>query len=112
MSRGPPSITKSRSSAASDVYKSQGEPLIAQLPKPGKIKKETKNDVLGYTELQLSNGATVILKKTDFKDDEVRLNGFAKGGKALYGQADYSNMKVFDFAANACGRGNVKNTEP
>ena len=93
------------------VDNTKDEPLIAQLPKPGKIKKETKNDVLGYTELQLSNGATVILKKTDFKDDEVRLNGFAKGGKALYGQADYSNMKVFDFAVNACGLGNFTNNE-
>ena len=51
----------------------KNEPLIAPdaMPKKGKIKKETENKVLGYKELELSNGARVILKKTDFKDDEI-----------------------------------------
>ena len=45
------------------------EPLMAQMPAKGKITKETENKTLGYKELTLSNGAKVILKKTDFKDD-------------------------------------------
>ena len=36
------------------------EPLIAKMPKPGKIKKESENTTLGYKELELSNGARVI----------------------------------------------------
>lgn len=93
------------------VDNAKDEPLIAVMPKAGKIKKEVKNEALGYTELQLSNGAKVILKKTDFKDDEVILSGFAKGGECMYGAADYSNLKVFDNFINACGLGNFTNNE-
>lgn len=89
----------------------KNEPLISQLPAPGKIKKEVKNDALGYTELQLSNGAKVILKKTDFKNDEIRFSGFAPGGKAMYGEADYSNLKLFEAAISTVGMGNFTNNE-
>ena len=64
------------------------EPLLdVATIKKGKITKETENKTFGYKELTLSNGATVILKKTDFKDDEVQMQAFAKGGKSLYGEA-------------------------
>ena len=81
------------------------------MPKAGKIKKETKNDTFGYTELLLSNGAKVILKKTDFKDDEILLSATAKGGEAQYGEADYSNLRIFNDAMQTCGLGNFNNTE-
>ena len=87
------------------------EPLMAKLPKAGKIKKETENKVLGYKELTLSNGATVILKPTDYKDDEVRLQAFAMGGKSLFGEADYANLKVFDQVIGYSGIGNFSSTE-
>ena len=88
------------------------EPLVdATKIKAGKIKKETENKVLGYKELTLSNGATVILKKTDFKDDEVQMTAFAKGGKSLYGEADYTNLKVFDNVIGYSGIGNFSSTE-
>ena len=87
------------------------EPLIAQLPKPGTIKKETVNDTFGYTELFLSNGARVILKKTDFKDDEVLLSGYAPGGECLYREQDYNNLKVYDGVTQTFGLGNFTNTE-
>ena len=88
------------------------EPLVdvAKIKK-GKIKKETENKLLGYKELKLSNGATVILKKTDFKDDEVQMQASAKGGKSLYGEADYTNLKVFDEVIGYSGLGNFSNTE-
>lgn len=89
----------------------KNEPLISQLPAPGKIEKEVKNDALGYTELQLSNGAKVILKKTDFKNDEIRFSGFAPGGKAMYGEADYSNLKLFEAAISTVGMGNFTSNE-
>ena len=88
------------------------EPLLdVATIKKGKIKKETENTQFGYKELQLSNGATVILKKTDFKDDEVQMEAFSKGGKSLYGEADYTNLKVFDSAIGLSGLGNFSSTE-
>ena len=89
------------------------EPLMLpeNMPKKGKIVKESENTVLGYKELKLSNGATVLLKKTDFKDDEVQLQAFARGGKSLYGPADYNNLKLFDELIGYSGIGNFSSNE-
>ncbi|MDE7085837.1 MAG: insulinase family protein, partial [Prevotella sp.] len=88
------------------------EPLLdAAKIKKGKIKKVVENKQLGYQELKLSNGATVILKKTDFKDDEVQMQAFSKGGKSLYGEVDYTNLKVFDTAIGMSGLGSFSSTE-
>lgn len=67
------------------------EPLMKKTPKAGKIKKETKNDALGFTELTLSNGAKVVLKKTNFKEDEINMYAVSKGGASLYDAKDYAN---------------------
>ena len=72
------------------------EPLMSQMPKKGKIVKESENTILGYKELELSNGARVILKKTDFKQDEIRMNSFQRGGKSLYGEEDFANLLWID----------------
>ena len=88
------------------------EPLVdASKIKPGKIVKETENKTFGYKELKLSNGATVILKKTDFKDDEIQMQAYAKGGKSMYGAADYTNLKVFDSAIGLSGIGTFSSNE-
>ena len=87
----------------------KNEPLMTKLPKAGKIKKETKNAKLGYDELILSNGAKVILKKTDFKDNEIRMYAVSKGGSSLYGQKDWANTELFDMAIMQSGLGNFSN---
>ena len=88
------------------------EPLVDVTKiKAGKIVKETENKVLGYKELKLSNGATVILKKTDFKDDEIQMQASAKGGKSMYGAADYANLKVFDQVVGYSGIGSFSSNE-
>ena len=89
----------------------KNEPLIAELPTPGKIISETENTKLGYKELTLSNGATVILKKTDFKDDEIRYYAESKGGSSLYGPKDWANCKMFDLVVAASGLGNFSSNE-
>ena len=87
------------------------EPLMATLPKPGKIKKEVKNDRFGYTELKLSNGVTVVLKQTDLKKDQVLLRGEGFGGSGLYGDEDLANLKMFGDVIEASGLGNFSHTE-
>lgn len=93
------------------VDNTKNEPLISELPKKGSIKKTTENATLGYKELTLSNGATVILKKTDYKTDEIQLTAFSKGGSCLYGEKDYSNLKVMRYMGNLSGLGNFSNNE-
>ena len=87
------------------------EPLIAKLPKPGKIKKEKENTTLGYKELELSNGARVILKKTDFKENEIRMTAFQRGGSSLYGEKDWVNTELLSLAAMMSGLGEFSYTE-
>ena len=89
----------------------KNEPLITKLPKPGTIKKETKNTKLGYDELTLSNGVKVILKKTDFKENEVRLYAESKGGSSLYDKKDWANTELFDAGMAMSGLGEFDNTE-
>ena len=87
------------------------EPLIKELPKPGKIVKETKSDKFDYTTLTLSNGATVILKPTTFKDDEIMMMAESKGGNSLYGEGDYANCQLFDIVVGMSGLGEFDYTE-
>ena len=54
--------------------------LIDKLPMKGRIVKEEKNGKFGSTVWTLSNGTKVILKKTDYKDDEILLTGTRPGG--------------------------------
>ncbi len=90
----------------------KNEPLVDVTKiQAGKIVSESENKTFGYKELKLSNGATVILKKTDFKDDEVQMQAYSKGGKSKFGAADYTNLKVFDQVIGMSGLGNFSSTE-
>ena len=48
---------------------------------------------------------------TDYKDDEVLLQGWAYGGKSLYGEKDYNNLKLFDDIVGISGLGNFTSTD-
>ena len=87
------------------------EPLMTKMPKKGKIVKENTDDKFGYTELMLSNGARVILKKTDFKQDEIRLTAFQRGGQSLYSEKDWANLELLPSINSFTGLGNFDNTE-
>ena len=89
----------------------KNEPLIAKMPKAGKIVKEVAGKKFDYKELTLSNGAKVILKHTDLKKDQVLLSGEGLGGSSLYGEKDFVNIKMFDDVIEASGLGNFSHTE-
>jgi len=59
------------------------EPLISELPEPGMITEEKAYPSLDVTEWKLSNGATVVLKPTDFKNDEIQFTAVSPGGWSL-----------------------------
>ena len=65
------------------------ENLMEKKPKAGSVVSEKKIDELGVTEWKLSNGARVILKPTDFKNDEIFMTGYSPGGTSLVSDADY-----------------------
>ena len=49
----------------------------------GKIVNSTTNDEFGFTEIQLDNGVKVVLKSTDFKNDEIIMTSFNEGGTSV-----------------------------
>ena len=87
------------------------EPLMTKMPKKGSIVKETENTTFGYKELELSNGARVILKKTDFKTDEIRMSAFQRGGQSLYGEKDWANLQMLSSLNSITGLGNFSNSD-
>ena len=79
--------------------------LLKNKPTAGTLVKETKNDALGITELLYSNGTKVVVKNTNFKQDEIILSGFKKGGTSLYGIADKLNAQYATSAVQQMGIG-------
>jgi len=77
------------------------KPLIAKLPTAGKIVSETKNDKVGITTLTLSNGVKVVLKPTDFKNDQVIFTSFAKGGSSLASNDDFQSAENANLVAQS-----------
>jgi zinc protease len=69
------------------------KPLLSEKLQSSKIKKEKKYPQTGLTEWKLSNGIRVILKPTDFKNDELRFQGFSTGGTSLASDADYNSVR-------------------
>ena len=84
--------------------KVSSSPLLLQEPKPGKIVDEKKFPAIGTTLWTLSNGAKVVLKPTDFKNDEIQFSAISPGGTSLYADSDYLSAT---FAANITYYGGV-----
>ncbi len=81
------------------------EPLVANPPKPGTIKSERTLDDLGTTEWVLSNGTRVMLKPTDFKNDEIQFQGGRWGGTSLAPLEDYVSVRSASAIVNQSGWG-------
>jgi zinc protease len=71
------------------------KPLLSDLPKPGNVISREEIPQIGLTKLILSNGVTVLLKPTNFKNDQIIYGAFSPGGTSLYDGVD------FDVASNA-----------
>jgi len=82
------------------------ENLVSQLPAPGTITGE-KAYRHGFTELTLSNGMKVYVKKTDFEADAVSLSMQADGGTSLYGDEDIPNFSLIASGVTEAGVGQL-----
>ncbi len=85
--------------------------LLKTKPTAGTLVKETKNDVLGVTELQYSNGTKVVIKNTNFKQDEIILTGFKKGGINTYNLEDKYSAENASTIISQMGIGDFNPTD-
>lgn len=91
-----------------EPYKEEvnNDPLIPELPAPGKIVKEEHDGLFDATVLTLSNGVRVVLKPTEYKKDEIQMTATSPGGSFMVGIDDAKNMKVFNSVIGLGGLGN------
>ncbi|MBD3748442.1 MAG: insulinase family protein [Sphingobacteriales bacterium] len=87
------------------------KPLMAAKPKAGSITSEKKIDAIGVTELTLSNGVKVILKPTDFKNDQILFSATSKGGTSLASDADFRSADMADQLVSSSGIADFDETQ-
>ena len=82
-----------------------GQALMDAPPPRGTIVKTTVRPEAGITEWTLSNGATVVLKPTTLKEDQILFRAAAPGGTSLASDADFIPARVADAVVPAGGVG-------
>ncbi len=85
--------------------------LMETTPKAGKITAEKSYEKVGITELILSNGIKVLLKKTDFKNDEILMSAYSAGGHSLYSDDDYQSADNAGSIIGNSGLGEFSNVD-
>ncbi len=81
------------------------QPLVAQVPVPGKVVAREEIPELGVWVWTLSNGAKVMLKPTDFKRDEVLFRAWSPGGTNAVPVEELPNARPAAAVARAGGLG-------
>lgn len=80
-------------------------PFLPKEPVPGKIVSE-KTDADGLIHLELSNGAKVIVMKTDHKKEEILMQAMAHGGASRYTPEQYKQVQLLNMTTQVMGWGN------
>lgn len=80
------------------------KPLLDKLPPAGKIVSEERDSSIAVTTVTLSNGVKVILKPTEFKNDQILINGYHFGGTSLASDQDFTSA---NFSAEVIGSSGI-----
>jgi len=78
-------------------------PLLAKVPTGSKIVSSTSDKAIGITTLTLGNGVKVILKPTDFKNDQILFGSYSWGGTSLASDADFTSANMAADIFNSSG---------
>jgi zinc protease len=82
-------------------------PLVTALPTPSPVVSETGIPEVGLTIWELQNGVRVLLKPTDFKDDEIIFRAWSPGGTSLAPDDTYVPALMATAAVSVGGLGNL-----
>jgi zinc protease len=80
-----------------------GQTLMDAPPPRGTIVKRTSRPEAGITEWTLSNGATVVLKPTTLREDQILFRATAPGGTSVASDADFIAARAADDVIPAGG---------
>lgn len=71
----------------------------------------SSNDILGYTEYILPNSIRFVVKKTNYKEDEIQMSSFAFGGAALYNDNEAFLVSQAADIIDEAGIGNFSSSQ-
>jgi len=77
--------------------------LMEEIPEPGKVESVKKYERIGVEEWTLSNGLRVVLKPTDFKNDEILMSAFSWGGMSIYPDETFKAARSADAIVQNAG---------
>ncbi len=80
-------------------------PLVENPPEPGAIVSTKRFDPIDVTEWTLSNGLRVVIKSTDFKNDEIGFTSYSFGGHSLLPDSLYVSAVTTTSIINESGLG-------
>ncbi|WP_311196676.1 M16 family metallopeptidase [Rugamonas fusca] len=83
--------------------------LMAHPPRGGTIVSQSVDPALGLTRLTLGNGVKVVLKPTDFNNDQVLMSALRFGGQSLFGEADLPSAR---YASAIVGQMGLQDYSP
>lgn len=84
--------------------KALNEPLVAKRPRGQKVIK-TEDRGFGVSLWTLGNGAKILIKPTNFKDDEILFNAFSWGGTNQYSDKDHLSASYCNAIQDEMGYG-------
>lgn len=87
------------------VDQTLNKPLLPTMPTPGPVVSEKKIAEIGVTEWTLKNGVRVVLKPTDFKNDQILFTGASFGGTSLYTLTDFMSARYASALVTLGGTG-------
>jgi zinc protease len=80
-------------------------PLLATQPGNGPVVETKKIKDIDVTEWTLKNGVKIVLKPTDFKNDQILFAGSSFGGTSLYDLKDFQSARFASTLAALGGTG-------
>src|SRR6185436_19594951 len=89
------------------VDSAAGSALLEGAPAAGTVTKTVTKEAIGVTEWELSNGVRVILKPTNFKEDEILFRATSPGGTSLVTDAEFATASSADSLIAAGGLGKL-----
>lgn len=87
----------------------EDKPLVDKSPEPAKVVKRTENEEFGFTEIELSNGAKVVLKPNKWKNEEILYSAVSQGGQAKCKAGEIFNSRITTDLINESGLGGFDN---
>ncbi|RRA98050.1 M16 family metallopeptidase [Larkinella rosea] len=75
------------------VDKTLDKPLLSTLPVGNPVTSEKEIKDINVTEWTLRNGVKVVLKPTDFKNDQIIFSANSPGGTSIYNDKDFESAR-------------------